>query len=131
MEKITGILIDPFDLTIKQVEIDKGIDAIYAAIQAKPFDCRDLGAGNTLYFDDEFLLRSDTDRFFAIGGLVIGGRAILLGTDGGGETVSVKVNVETVSRVTVFLIAIGDKLHEIKRTPAADRPQPGFTVTTF
>ena len=96
-----GILINPDDRTIMDVEYDGDYKQIYKLIGASPFDVRQIKEGESLFFDDEFLLKieeGDTKNYFIIEGLAdpVGGCALILGVDGKGDSVSTKLEVEDV-----------------------------------
>jgi hypothetical protein len=48
-----GILINPFDETIKEVVVTGNYKELYTLIECRAFDCVDVDEDNTLYVDDE------------------------------------------------------------------------------
>jgi hypothetical protein len=100
------ILIDPKARTIVEAVFNGGLDSIYKLIEARPFDAvRINSAGDCLYVDDEGLMRSN-QSFFAWSGFPqpIAGRAILVGTDDEGESISpVGETLASVKRKVRFL----------------------------
>lgn len=98
-----GILIDPFTQTVSEVDVAKGIDAIYALIQAPVFGVYRLNeAGDGLYVDDEGLFREEQKAFALATGEVFAGRALVLGVDDEGNSISPKV--ETVGNIADGII---------------------------
>lgn len=93
-----GILIDPFAKTITEVEVEKGIHAIYELIDATCFDVVGLNdAGDLVYVDDEGLYRED-QAFFVWHGYEtpLAGKGLILGCDCEGESRSPRIMVEEV-----------------------------------
>lgn len=101
-----GILIDCETQTVSEVEHDGDYKDIYRLIEAQPFDVRPLGS-EAVYFDDEFLLRDSAKdlRWYAdIEGLPdpIGGKLLILGTDGGGNSVDTRLTVADVEKLVTY-----------------------------
>ena len=95
-----GILIDPFTRTITERDIARdGLKDIYDSISAECFCCVALDRGDALYCDDEGLYR-ENQEFFAIGRYPqpIAGRALILGCDPEGNSVTPKVSLDTVRK---------------------------------
>lgn len=90
-----GILIDPKARTITEVEVEKGIDAIYALIQAGTFDCVYINPHNSVFVDDNGLL-NDPEFFFILKGYPqpLAGRGLILGCDDEGESCSATVTLD-------------------------------------
>ena len=80
-----GILINPFDETIKEVEYTGDYREIYSLIECTTFDCVRLTEIDDMYIDDEGLLIND-QRYFSINGNNYAGKALLLSHDDEGET---------------------------------------------
>jgi hypothetical protein len=97
-----AILIDPESQTITTLEYAGSYQDIYKLIGANTFDVRPImGPGESIFFDDEFLLKmkegGDAKAFFILPGLdPIAGKGLILGVNGGGESISTKVTVDWV-----------------------------------
>lgn len=97
-----SILINPTERTVTEVEHSGDYQDIYRLLDIKtPFDVRPLGNGESVYFDDEFLLKlepGDTIQTFTLEGLPepIGGNGLILGVDGGGNSVATKLALDDV-----------------------------------
>jgi hypothetical protein len=92
-----GILIDPTARTVSYVEVGNELRDIYDAIKADTLDVVALPNRDAIYVDDEGLHRKDQD-FFAIGSRVqpLAGRALILGLNNEGGSVSVSASVELI-----------------------------------
>lgn len=104
---IKGLLIDPEAKTVTEVEHDKSVQQIYELIGARPFHVLELSDRETLYYDDEFLLRDKAKEesgqaYFALVGpdfvypSPIAGKALILGTDRGGDSTDTKLKADAV-----------------------------------
>lgn len=94
-----AVLIDPTARTVTEVEHDGDYKDIYRLIEADPFDVRPFGVrSEAIYFDDEGLLRTPGKPrdFFILPILTdpISGKALIVGTDEGGNSVDSKVSVK-------------------------------------
>lgn len=106
-----AILLDPNHRSITEVDHDGDFRDIQRLIDAQPFDVRPLhgSPGNVIYFDDEFLLHDDArdpQVYMDIVGLpdCIGGKALILGTNGAGESISTTLTVEKVENMVSYRI---------------------------
>lgn len=93
-----AILIDPFERSVKEIELAPGIKAIYAAIQADCFCTVNLDAeGDAIYLDDDGLFK-EGQEFFAIGNYPhpLAGRGLVLGCDDAGDSVEPQTTIETI-----------------------------------
>ena len=92
-----AILIDPFDQTIKPVDI-KGFRDIQRAIQADLFTCVNIGE-NTLYVDDEGLING-TELAVRFEDEVypqpLAGRVLILGNGPDGDSADCTLTVKDV-----------------------------------
>jgi len=92
-----GILIDPFNQTIKTIDI-KGFRDIQRAIQADLFACVDIGE-NTLFVDDEGLING-TELAVRFENEVypqpLAGRVLILGNGPCGESADCTFSVKDV-----------------------------------
>ncbi|HEY6020621.1 MAG TPA: hypothetical protein VIY48_12240 [Candidatus Paceibacterota bacterium] len=106
-----AILLDPEVRSITEVDHDGDFRDIQRLIDAEPFDVRPLHGypGNVIYFDDEFLLHDGIENphtYMDIKGVVdpIGGKALILGTNGGGESISTTLTVEDVENMVSYRV---------------------------
>lgn len=108
MTKVRGLLICPSDQTIREVEYDGDYKEIKKLLDIdSPIDARSIeGAGEesgteeTLWFDDEFLLKMEEGKpydFFMLNGVAapVGGNGLILGTNQEGESISTSLTVES------------------------------------
>lgn len=101
-----GILIDPFEKTITEVEVSKGIDAIYAAIKAEIFTIVMLNPKDTLFIDDEglFVPKQEQEYWNWHGAnQPYAGRGLILATDEWGESIGTTMDSEKVRIMVDFL----------------------------
>lgn len=98
-----GILINPESRTITEVEVKKGINAIYALIHADTFDCVYIDPHNTVYVDDNGLL-NDPEFFFKLQGYPqpLAGRGLILGVDDEGGSRSATVTLDWAQHNVTF-----------------------------
>jgi hypothetical protein len=104
-----ALLIDPAKKTITEIEIEKGINAIYKAIDCSTFECPavDFPNNDALYCDEEALLNPEKIE----GGFMyphwsypIVGKALVLGTNlNTGDSVSVKTPAEVIGRNIIWV----------------------------
>lgn len=119
MAQIKGYLLDPKDKTVCVVEFEqRDIGAIQRFIGCSMFTAVGVDSdGNTLYLDDEGLYASELNFFVHEGHpepLV--GRALLLGTDSEGDSITPTISVEQflqqvdpIIMVTPRLLAVSGK----------------------
>lgn len=92
MNKVKAIFIDVINKTITDIEIEKGIEAVFEKLDCTAFDAicpKGAPAGLTVYIDDEGLLREPPLGAFYVRGFeqVLSGHGLIVGTDDEGETV--------------------------------------------
>ncbi len=106
-----GILIDPKARTVTEVEVEKGLDALYSAVSFEGLPKVDDIEAVTLYrpehgdiltawIDGEGMLKPDIPVFripVMVGQAPIAGKALLLNTDRTGESVSTDANRDGVA----------------------------------
>lgn len=90
---ITGLLINPFDRTVKTIECRAGsLQDIYEAIQCQTFDVAGFeykGSEYSLFIDDEGLFKSPDDQaYFFWQGRFFAGRAVIFGVNPSGDSIS-------------------------------------------
>ena len=96
-----GILIDPHEEEISEVEVGDGIHEIYRVIDANLFDIATLNEEDTMYIDDEGLLKEN--RYFSFPVQVGGrrnfaGKALILSYNNEGDTFSTRLTVNDVEK---------------------------------
>lgn len=93
-----GILLNPFDQTVKEVNILGNIQDIYLLTECTIFDVVRLSESDDMYVDDEGLLKDN--RYFSWSGRNFAGKALILGHDDEGETIATTYDLqEVVDRV--------------------------------
>lgn len=106
MKKFKAILIDPFEQSIKETEIENtlgGLDAIYKVMDCRLVDIVSLGNNHDLFIDDEGRLKSN-NRWFTIGGHAFAGKCLLLDHDVvNGQTISTSLSIDDVKVKIEFL----------------------------
>lgn len=81
-------LIDPFERKVTEVEYSGQYQDIYKLIDAQTFDVARLRNGDSIFIDDEGLMKSN--EFFMHRGYYnpLAGKGLVLGTDEEGDSVS-------------------------------------------
>jgi len=99
MKPIRAILIDPFTETVSQVTlVDTKLQTYYNLLGCSLITMTGLANGIDMILDDEGLLKdSESQAYFkfGIGSQPFAGKALIVGTDDEGETVSLPENVTT------------------------------------
>ena len=89
-----GVKIDPEHGTIEEVDYSGDYKDIYKMLDIDTFTVVDLDNNNTLFVDDEGLLK-DPEFFFTIDdGQPLAGKGLVLATDKEGETVATNLTIE-------------------------------------
>ena len=96
-----GILINPFDETVKEVSILGNIEDIYLLTECSTFDVVALSEKDDLYVDDEGLLKDN--RYFTIYGKPIAGRGLIMSHDVEGNSVSTTLSLQEIKDVVEWL----------------------------
>lgn len=96
-----GILINPFDETVKEVNILGNIEDIYLLTECRTFDIVALSNTDDLYIDDEGLLYDN--RYFSIYGKTLAGRGLIMGHDNEGNSASTTLSLQEVKDVVEWL----------------------------
>lgn len=97
--KIRGILIDPIEKSITEVELeDTKLSTLYEALGCDAFDIVYLNSHQDVMYVDDNGLFTKTD-YFSIDGFPtpVAGRGLVLGTSSEGETIGARI--ETVSSI--------------------------------
>ena len=89
-----GILINPFDQTIKKVNILGNIQDIYLLTECTTFDVVRLSESDDMYVDDEGLLKDN--RYFSWSGRNFAGKALIMGHDDEGNSISTTYDLQEV-----------------------------------
>ena len=97
-----GILINPFDTTIKEVVYTGDFREIYDLIGCRTFDCVRLYETQDMYIDDEGLL-IDNQMYFTMNDRVYAGKALLLSHDDEGESTSTNLDLQMVEDMVEWL----------------------------
>jgi len=96
-----GILINPFDETVKEVNLLGNIEEIYLLTECKTFDIVALSDKDDLYVDDEGLLYDN--RYFTIYGKAIAGRGLIMAHDDEGSSISTTFSLQEIEDVVEWL----------------------------
>jgi len=93
-----GILINPFDQTIKEVVYTGDYREIYVLTDCQTFDVVRLSDADDMYVDDEGILKDN--RYFSWSGRNFAGKALILAHDDEGDTIETTYDLqEVVDRV--------------------------------
>ncbi len=93
-----GILINPFDQTIKEVVYTGDYREVYSLIDCSTFDIVRVSDADDMFIDDEGLLKDN--RYFSWSGRNFAGKGLILGHDDEGETIATTYDLqEVVDRV--------------------------------
>lgn len=105
MRMVRGILIDPENKTITEVQHDAdNYKDIYKLIDADCFDAVHLAKGDAIFVDDNGLYR-EPQHFFKWEGYhqPLAGKGLILGSDSEGETRSAKVSLATAKNLVSWV----------------------------
>lgn len=100
-----GILINPEDKTVTEIETPGGLDELYRLVNCRTVEVVDLGGGQDLWLDEEGLLTDDPGPFFAFIGREAHpfcGRGLILSNDGQGNSTSTTLRLSAVSKLIVW-----------------------------
>ena len=110
-----AIHINPFNQTIKEVDILGNLEDIYVLLGCRTMDAIDIDESNVLYIDDEGLLK-DKQRYFNINERNLAGKGLLMGFDDEGDTIDTTLKAEDLN---------------ITWLPKDHVEQPFFNIFTF
>ena len=97
-----GILINPFDQTIKEVVCTGDFREVYSLIDCTTFDVVMLDVQDDMYIDDEGLLKDN--RYFSWSGRNFAGKALILGSDHEtGDDKETTLTIDEVSNIVEWL----------------------------
>ena len=117
-----AILIDVYEKEIREVDYDGTLDFIYFNLACKTFDVVRVDDVNSIFVDDEGLLRQNQLYFEYSGSYGIfqlAGNGLVLGVDDEGNSISPTLTVEDVKGKVSFLPA-GFKIDPYIRVTAWD-----------
>lgn len=123
-------LIDPANQSVTTVELPDSKDrltAIYRHLQCDTFDVATLPNGDTIYVDDEGLLRP-LQHFIAIRGMPepFAGRGLVMGTDSRGHSINPTISLAELTRRVKFIELINKDVVMVRdaRNPQQERVLP-------
>jgi hypothetical protein len=88
-----AIHINPFEKTVKEVDILGNLEDIYVLLGCRPLDAINYDDKNVLYVDDEGLLKND-QRYFSINGKNFAGKGLVMGYDDEGDSIDTSLNAD-------------------------------------
>lgn len=97
-----GILINPHEETITEVEYSGNYKEIYDIIDCRTFDCVRLTIENDMYVDDEGLLINN-QKYFSIKDRNYAGKALLLAHDDEGESIATTFTLQEAKDMVQWL----------------------------
>ena len=99
-----AILINPVTCQVIETEYSGTYTDIYTMCDFELFDCIELGDGQTMYVDDEALLK-DNQFFFRYDGFdqPIGGKVLIIGTDENGDAVGTTLDIDELKNKIEFV----------------------------
>ena len=101
-----AILIDVYNKEIREVDYDGTLDFIYFNLACRTFDVVRIDDVNSIFVDDEGLLRQNQLYFEysgSNGSFQLAGNGLVLGVDDEGNSISPTLNVEDVKGKVRFL----------------------------
>ena len=110
-----SIHINPFDQTIKEVDVLDNLEDIYNLLGCRTMDAVGIDESNVLYIDDEGLLK-DEQRYFNINGRNLAGNGLVMGFNDEGDTIDTTLKTEDLN---------------ITWLPKDHVEQPFFNIFTF
>lgn len=123
-------LINPADRTITAVELpDTGdkLPAIYKHLQCTTFDAATLPNGDSLYVDDEGLLKPCC-HFIAVRGMPepFAGRGLVVGIDSRGRSIAPTISLEQLTSSVKFIELLTKEIVMVRdaKNPADERVLP-------
>lgn len=100
-----AILIDVKNEEVREIDFNETLTHIYELVDCATFDVLRLDGVNGIYVDDEGLFVED-QLFFTYHGdnysHTLAGNGLVLGVNGGGETISPTITVEEVREAVDF-----------------------------
>lgn len=107
MTKLTGILIDPWEKRIKEVEVSQNdITDIYKLLDIQVFTVVGLSDSESLFIDDEGLFKNDQRFFYTelYPHNPLAGKGLILGLDrASGDSKSTRFTVEELENKVMWI----------------------------
>ena len=100
-KKIKVIMINPFDESVSEVEIDNGLESICKTMQCRVIDIRWLGEKVDLIMDDEGRLKDN--RWFKLGEEPYAGICLISSTNEDGDTISTERTAKEIFKLVEFM----------------------------
>jgi hypothetical protein len=103
-----AILIDPFKCEVTEIDYDNSnFENLYPLLshESMPVDCFtviDYGEGETLYVDDEGLLKNPERGFLLGNSQPLAGKGVMLGSDEDGNSIATKIPLEDIKDRVLF-----------------------------
>jgi len=99
-----GILINPHEKTITEVEYSGNYKEIYSLIDCRTFDVAMAKENNDLYLDDEGLFK-DNQKYFRMVelGANYAGKGLILAHDDAGESIATTLTLQEVEDMVQWL----------------------------
>jgi hypothetical protein len=103
-----GYLIDPIACTVTVAPWDGNYQTIYERIGVDCFDAVLLDAGDTIFVDDEGLMKEPQYFFRVDDSTPLAGKGFVLGTDDEGDSISPRITLDQLkARVTFYQLVCG------------------------
>lgn len=99
-----AILIDPAARTVTEVEHNGDYRDIYRHIECDCFSVVGIDDVDSVFIDDEGLLKDEPGPFFALAGYPqpLAGRGLILGCDEEGETIAARMSLDEARAMVSF-----------------------------
>ena len=100
-----AIKIDVVTQIISEIDISKGLQAIYRHLKCELFTCIGLPEKDALYIDDEGLFVEEPLGAFMIMGIAhpLSGNGLIIGCDDEGESTDCKITIEQAKQMVTFV----------------------------
>lgn len=99
-----AILIDPVNKTVSEVEHNGDYRDIYRHIECDCFTVVGIDDVDSVFIDDEGLLKDEPGPFFALKGYPqpLAGKGLILGCDEDGETIAARMSLDEARAMVSF-----------------------------
>jgi hypothetical protein len=122
-ERMKAILVDPGTQTFTEVEHTGDYKNIYTLIEADPFDIVRLSEANSMYVDDEGLLREPPPEWFMIvNNQPLAGKGLILGNNAQGESISTTLTIDEAKALIGFERLSFDGFEQYPEGTRVDHP---------
>lgn len=100
-----AILINPEDRTVTEIQIKKGNNAIYAAIDCEAFECPITFDNNdTMYWDEDGVFKPQKGGITMEDWCVpVLGKILILGTNSRGNSVNAASKIEDIEKIITWV----------------------------